>query len=625
MAVARRGRHNDITHRLFRELTRARVGNTRVVGGAVTEVGEGMVKVRISDDLEPVWARYDGLTAVGAPVTVTLGTDGRPIASSMGRIRPDHETEGTGPTGERIIGQQVQIDHNTQRIDAAHDRLDGMDAAIETASRMLVTSEALPPEDPDHAVGTIWQQTTYDLDTDETIVIGRWVLTDDGWVSLADSAGVIHAETVAAALGVFIDAMMENLTVVGAANISEAAIGELTVRVAEIIEVLAEQVVVGRDARFWSGGLVFYAPPAAGQDPEDWENRTPLVAVTPTGDTSIAVAQDGAVTAGMTPEGHVWGRQGNFDAVNVGGESLLGLIRAMPRGRVGHARVLTNIWLVSAPIEVFAARAQLWHDRAYDVLYQVGISRSAGVVRVQTWLRWDGGEVMIGQSDQGHNGDYTSTVSFNGSEFAFPDGAHVDVVTKMFTPDGTGTVWGLTSYPAGGVAVRVHDVGPAVEIHEVESGGPPAPPVTTHVTQVTSGHGWGIRPDGSNAIDPRLTVGGYHLYGSDMAEEIVFPVDFSALDGSTVLHCKVTFTLTQSGGSGTAYAMYAGTGPTSGRVNVYNDTAYTGGATSVWLPQGVLQDLKGKSAIVFAPFYPGSGLSYGYLAPTVSLELHYEK
>ncbi len=329
---------DDVTHQIFRRVNRQGKGETRVVGGRVVEVSDERVKVEIAPGLEPVWVRADGVTAENAQVDVSVGTDGRPLGAAVtGRIPFGAVLKHVGATGATILGQGIKIDQTIQELAEARARLEGMDLAIVTAGQFLPVSEVAPTlEDDGHPVGSIWRQ------VDETgAVVAKWVYTAEGWAPF--TGAVIQGETIAAAVGVFIDAMMENLTVTGAANITEAAIGELTARIASILTLNAEQVVIGRDARFTSGGLVFYAPPAQGQDPEDWANRTPIIALTPTGDVAISVAKNGKITAGMTPDGDVWGKTGKFDALAVGGRDLAAILAQYALGSRGMTRINQHV------------------------------------------------------------------------------------------------------------------------------------------------------------------------------------------------------------------------------------------------------------------------------------------
>ncbi|PPF39981.1 hypothetical protein [Pseudoclavibacter sp. AY1H1] len=92
---------DNTIHRIFRARTRRRSGETATLGGTVEEIGVGRVKVRIMPELEPVWVRADGITAIGAVVEVVVGTDGRPIGQATLEAIPDSATIAyVGPTGD---------------------------------------------------------------------------------------------------------------------------------------------------------------------------------------------------------------------------------------------------------------------------------------------------------------------------------------------------------------------------------------------------------------------------------------------------------------------------------------------------------------------------------------------
>lgn len=614
---------DPVTHRLFRDVKKRRVQPTRVVGGRVESVEGDRVRVRITDQLEPVAVRADGVVAVGEEVQIPLGTDGRPMGPLVpGAVPVDATPVHVGPTGRRILGQQLEIDQTVQELEDARDRLDEMDDAITVASRYLITSESLPPEvstwpTPDeYPQGAIWQQTTYDLATDQTITLGRWVLdASDEWVSIEEGAGVIHAETVSAAVGVFIDAMMENLTVVGAANISEAAVGELTVRIAAILELAVEQLNVGPDIRFTSSGLVFYSPVADGQDPDDWANRVPLISITPTGDTSIAVAQDGEITAGITPEGHVWGEEINGNSISVGGQNIMEMIDRAPRGVLAVTRLASNLTLSNSWREVIGLNVVIEKDRMYRLSYILGLSASGGTVTYSTDIRWGSTSVNIITQRHTSNTDKYHERLFRGDEYGFVEGEPVKFVTNVHGGTASGTVW-------TGTSLHIEDVGPAIDIYS-QTVTNPTPPVTRYSRSFGSNASWGVRPDGSNAIDPRLTLGGYNIYGSDMAENIVYQVpNLGVLSGSTIIGAKITLTFTAN--APVSFRVDLGTGPTQGHVNVYNGTAGTNGQLSFWIPDSLKHHVIGKSAIIIKPFTPGSMSSYGYLGSGAWLDVTYD-
>lgn len=92
---------DDVLHRIFRAKARRRSGETYTLGGTVAEVGDARVKVRVAPDLEPVWVRADGVTAVGALVELTVGTDGRPIGQAFTESIPSGAAVAfVGPTGD---------------------------------------------------------------------------------------------------------------------------------------------------------------------------------------------------------------------------------------------------------------------------------------------------------------------------------------------------------------------------------------------------------------------------------------------------------------------------------------------------------------------------------------------
>lgn len=611
------------THSLFRRVPRQRVGETRVLGGTVTEVSAdgSLVRVESVPGVEGAWVPADGVTAVGGAASVTVGTDGRPIASAaLGDVPPGAEPVFVGPTG-------FKISQAVQRIDSAHDRLVELDDALASAREFFVTSLEEPTEaDGAHRpLGTIWHQVE-DTWSDPLSVMGRWVLTEDGWEVLDDTS-VLHAGTVSAAVAVFIDAIMQNLTVTGAANISEAAIGELTARVAEIIKVRAEQVIVGKDIRFWSGGLVFYAPAAEGQDPEDWESRIPIIAIMPTGDVSVGVAQDGVVTAGLAPDGSVHGRVGRFDGLQVGGRTLAQHLAVFPRGILGVSRVGNNMNITTTSRIFLGVRTQLSRGRMYRFRYNIGLSRSSGEIKVRTILQTPGASRTIATADHGFNGDFTSSATFSSDEYPFAEGDTCAVLVELqcSASGATGTMWANTINTAGGSYVTLEDCGPAVAIWTETSGGEAPPAQTTRTIEITSVHAVGIRSNGSAAPDSRLTLNGESMYGPDMAQMIYYQTQLAQLDGATINKAELIVTVQQSGSSGAGTAFYIDASYGGSRLGLTSTTLLPTGQQAIGIPASTMQRIVGAWGFMLVPFYPGSINSYGYMAPSVTLRVTYTK
>lgn len=614
-----------LAHDRYRRMRHTRMVDTSIVDGQVVGASAdgGLMKVQFTEDMPPLAVPADGVTGLGAEASVLIGTDGKPLSVITGVTPNGAAPLYFGATGRRILGQQLEIDQTVQQLDAARDRLDSMDTAIDAAAHMLVTSESLPPVPAGLSVGAIWQQTTYDIPTEKTVVLGRWVLTaPDTWTSILDSGSAIHAETVSAAVGVFIDAMMENLTVVGAANISEAAIEQLTARVAAILELDVEQVNVGHDIRFTSGGLVFYAPAAQGVAWNDWPNRTPLIAITPTGSTSVAVAENGAITAGITPQGDFHGRDAAFDRLSVAGADIGGMLSTAARGTIAPRTVLsTDFTVTQAWKNGLRVQAQLFAGRTYRVTSRLNLSKGSGNFTLAHDLRYGTNyatSVSLDSMNFGASGDYTYTFTFDTAGISgLADGASCRVVWSMFSAGSTATVW-------AGSVIEIEDIGGAVFTDvSMNIASPPAEVTWYGPEAIGSGAATGYRPNGTTAIDPKLTVGGYYKYGADMANWIVFPIDLSRLNGATIQAAEVNFTATQNAPANVWIDV--GTAPMSGHAGLFS-TPRAIGSNGSWtweIGAGQRQALVGKSYIIVKPAVEGT--DYVYLGSGAWINVIYTK
>lgn len=697
---------DEAEHLLFRRLNRERRRDTSTVTGTVVETdaaGE-RVKVQIATDLEPVWVRADGVTAIGQAVDVALGTDGRPLTSAAGGSLPEGaEPLYVGATGERILGQELKIDQTIQELEETRDALAAAEqsladarAALEAADaalgqQVLANMAALEAAQSDldtalatsaaaraglptlsasapvaadgqgKPLGSMWYRTS------GAQVIGVWEWTATGWQSRQMSgatltqinAGSITTGLLAAAridaAGVvadnarFIDAMMKNLSVTGVANLQTAtadqlyaklavvqklqatqgiitrdmiatgaitaekimATLELASKIARFLDLGAEQVVVGRDARFTPAGLVFYAPPAQGQDPTDWANRQPIIALTPAGDVSISVAEAGKITAGITPKGSIWGKQGRFDTLQVGGRDLSAIISDAPRGVIGVTQLAGNANLTSSDADVMGVAIQARKARHYKVTWFVGTGGSTPIT-VIPHLRHGSRDTQLRAVTVPAGQDATHTAIFSGDSSDFVDGESVRVT---LTARGSGSVIGLGSW------IMVEDIGPKVPVYG-QTVSNPTPPVTWYGPQAFTGTGQGIRPDGSAAIDGRLTLGGYTRYGSDMAEYIWYPISgLGALGGSTVQSASIVLTITSN--APVAFAIDA-TGPSAlaGRTNIFNGTAGSNGQYVAELNLANAQYLRNAGGLLIRPY--GSG-QYAYLDASITINAIWSK
>lgn len=624
--------HDDVEHVLFRRPVKRRPGETRVVSGTVVEVADELARVQLMDGVDPVWVRMDGVTGAGAAVQVPLGTDGTPLGlGSSGDVPEGVEPEFVGATGKRILGQQVVIDQTVQELAESRATLaaaetkiddmlldvDGLSVAMEAAGWKIRIGEQDLYGNP-HSEGDMWLVTNKQgAITDVRI----WSVTKNAWTRYAlVASSLLVPGSVGSTL------IADGAVTSAKVNVTE----ELTARLAAILKLSAEQVIIGRDARFTSGGLVFYAPPAEGQDPADWPNRTPLISITPSGDVSIAVAQDGQITAGITPDGGVWGRLGAFDRLQVAGEDVTRLLDRAPRGILALTRITSNAPISNTMFTVGTVSAPIFKDRTYRVNNRYGMSRTAGAVSVETWMRSGATYKAISVGDQYSDGDFVTPLTFVGSDLGIADGASCTIETRVRTKTAgaTGTLWGQSPYLAGQAYLSLEDIGPAVTPTVVApTGSSPATPTPTRYgpTTFTSNGVRGVRPDGSFAIDDRLTVGGYSLYGTDMAEYIWYTISLNPLDGSTVLSAQLVLTVTSNAPIQVHVDMCDWTNPLANRSGIWSGTLDRVGTITIDIPSQYAQRLVGRGGILVYPAIPGSSASYGYLAASAQIHAIWQK
>lgn len=104
---------DDVSHILFRGLAPYRHRQDRrsqTVQGTVAEVApdQGLVRVAVQSSERTVWARMDGVTALGADVQMTV-TDGGVSAVASASLPVDTAPEYVGTTGAALADMAGQI------------------------------------------------------------------------------------------------------------------------------------------------------------------------------------------------------------------------------------------------------------------------------------------------------------------------------------------------------------------------------------------------------------------------------------------------------------------------------------------------------------------------------------
>lgn len=480
-------------------------------------------------------------------------------------------------------------------------------------------------------------------------------------------------ETMAAAVGVFIDAMMQNLTVTGVANIHQVVADELYTKMAVVQKlqatesivtkdmiatgaitsdkiaagaVTADIVDVGQNAKWDSTGLVFYAPPQPGQAYDDWANRTPLIQIRPDGSSSVQVGDTAGLHGGITSSGLVYGTTGDFETITVGGQDFATAVGEGPRGVISAVTASNGMNATTSNGPYLSTKFAPEPGR----MYRITFGFRGGAASTENRLVADFRQARPGASGGGSASRQLISMvmlAARASQGSATGITHIDVSgdyllgDSTYVTDGETVMWiyirasdGTFYLNAGNSQLallpilKIEDIGVAyeVETQTVSSTAPPPPAKVTKTDYIWSGNAVGVRPDGSTALDSRLTLGGYNNFGTDMAEFIWYPFNLSRLNGSTVNEALVQLTITQTySGGQIAYYMDAATNRLSGRANLSQGWGSPGGSHNRTVPSGNLSRLIGKGGILIAPYNVGQYSSYGYFNSKALLRVKYTK
>lgn len=168
-------------------------------------------------------------------------------------------------------------------------------------------------------------------------------------------ADEVNAESVGAAVGNFVKARVENLTVTAGATIPDAVIIKLAAEM--ITSGFFRTSDVGQRVQIDPDGIVMYG---VGPDGEDTE----LVKIGPSGGNLITI---GSTT--VSPDG-VRAPTGTFDDLSVGGDSLTDRLNQFPRGIRAWGEI-TQKSVATAEVGVRQRRAELQTTVEPDRLYRI--------------------------------------------------------------------------------------------------------------------------------------------------------------------------------------------------------------------------------------------------------------
>lgn len=600
---------------------------------------------------------------------------------------------------EVFVDQASALAVAEDALEQAANRVASLDGDITTASG-VVTVSSVDPTVEDAAgkmTGAIWEV------RDGSTTVRRYVLTDsETWTQVTVGSDVIGDDTVkarhivanevAAAVGVFIDAMMNNLSVTGVANIKQVVTDELWAKLAvvdrlqaltEIItkdmiatgavtaekvtasqalidklitpDLLAGKIVtsmfqLGDNWRWTDDVFGAYLPVVGDQAVTDWESRVPAFEITPSGDATYTVYQEGEPTAGMQPDGTVWGTTGDFNELSVGGKPLAEVMSPYPQGMIYATALRQDVGLgVTTETRLLNAQVRMYPSRTYRVVMQLAyidtgrvnlrVRQSASGVPVvgntlQTEIGRDGtggGRGLIHYDYVLRSDDLTETI---------PEDGLIVNIGMFVTMSGWANATVHGAYPVSGspgkprTMLTVEDMGASLDMDWVTVANnvpAPAPNGSTYSKTATYKGGWGWRGVAANgAIQPnnRATVGGA-LYGTAMNNLIVVGVSnmTTNLSGATVT--KATVTVKRAAG-GTASTVYWNIGfssnssaPTSSPsvTNIATNAAFTVGQTRTFtLTAAQANNLRTGAfrSVVVSPTNSGSSSSYGYVDVTAT-------
>lgn len=643
-----------------------------------------------------------------------LGSIARATTSSVGRasaslqveladdaadgesiIPTEDVTERVSEVGQQILEAEAEIEAAVAAVEAAQaelaatktvfeSRFADQDAALALADGRYTVAEV----DPDASdavgkpVGAVWEVRA------GGIVERRYILTGEAsWTQVKAASGVLAVDEVAAAVGVFIDAMMNNLSVTGVANIKQVVTNELWAKLAvvdrlqaltEIItqdmiatgavtadKVVASQALIdklitpdlmagkirtsmfrlGDNWRWTEDVFGAYLPVVGDQSVTDWASRVPAFEITPSGDATYTVYQEGKPTAGMQPDGTVWGTTGDFNDLSVGGKPLGEVMSPYPQGMIYATALQQDVGLgVTTETRLLNAQVRMYPSRTYRVVMQVAYIDTG---RVNLRVRQSASGVpVVGnslQTEVGRDGTaggrglihYDYILRSDDLSDTIPEDGLIVNIGMFVTMSGwaPATVYG--AYPVSGAPgkprtmLTVEDMGASLDMDWVTVANnvpAPAPSVSTYSKTATYKGGWGWRGVAANgAIQPnnRATVGG-SIYGSAMNNLIVVGVSnmTTNLSGATVT--KATVTVKRAAG-GTAATVYWNIGfssnssaPTSGPAvtNIATNAAFTVGQTRTFtLTAAQANNLRTGAfrSVVVSPTNSGNANSYGYL------------
>ncbi|WP_334153062.1 hypothetical protein, partial [Microbacterium sp.] len=485
--------------------------------------------------------------------------------------------------------------------------------------------------------------------------------------------------------GVFIDAMMTNLSVTGVAAIKQVTTDALWAKLAVVDrlqvltniitrdmiatgavtadkvtasqalidklitpelmagKVLTSMFQLGDNWRWTAEALIAYAPVVGNQSVTDWANRQELVRIDPSGGISITAAgAAGDPSGGIDQDGNVWGALGSFSELEVGGVPVTNLDG--PRG-VQSVTMLSSDTTIATNTEtrILWTTIDVEPGRMYEIETQV-FARDPGNITLR-YRRNTGAppttsnsirSEMVAASTMHRLITFKHLIvqPFTGGDDTAVETRYVGLFLAGSANQNT-VVYGPyagTGEPRTMMIVR--DIGPTVEIDAQTAESTSNPKRTYTKTYKTTGVKRYTAGNATASDSRNITAGS--VFGSAMSEKLLYQMPaalYSDLQGATIKSAKITVRCTKMGNSSNAAKISVGYTTASGLPSTWpSHTAVSamdikgGQALTNSVPSSHFNGIRDARGITVTPRNPGSLASYAYFdATTTRITVTYEK
>lgn len=369
--------------------------------------------------------------------------------------------------------------------------------------------------------------------------VARFITLDASQLRITDKADIDEAvvRALAARTADIQEAFIQNLRTNGAA-IDEAVIGDLAANI--ITSGLFRTAKEGQRWEIDSNGIVMYTPNDDGVDTE-------VVRLGPAGENLITV---GNSTVSATS---VASPLGTFDSVTVGGDDILELIAALPRGVVAHCALNTTSAWHAGTTEV--PRVKITADLQPDRMYRAStnahfIDSPNATINVVETLRWAYGEDVTSKDNNMAQGRFQvargSAQAVPGLEGILDTGSWDESrqVSIALTFMGGGADSRYIAAPAYPCRLTLEDIGPAKPASgmsyqnvgtslQVQTPPPATPQETTRTVT------WNAGSYGGDINDGHVIQGTYGRYGNRTGGWIAHSKMMDTLRGAKIHKIEV--------------------------------------------------------------------------------------